>query len=114
MKAGASFYDHRSAFDDETASNEILSGRQHPNITKYFGTFSTDGLVSDLGMVLEYADGGSLESYRDRQGPLRKGKDLWLLCDCAEALKYLGEHNIVHLDIKPANFLIDKKKTRVC
>lgn len=58
--------------------------------------------------VMEYVDGGSLKDKVEIEGPLSEAKALTYICQVGEALSYLHSNNILHLDVKPANILLDK------
>ena len=53
-------------------------------------------------MVMDLVEGVPLDTYCE-QHP----EDIWLLLlEIAEALEFIHEHNLLHLDIKPANILV--------
>ena len=58
-------------------------------------------------IVMDYIDGGSLKS-RIAKGPLPVGEAVALIAGLAEALGNAHRKRIFHLDLKPANILLDK------
>ncbi|GFR42775.1 hypothetical protein Agub_g3736 [Astrephomene gubernaculifera] len=97
----------------------ILSKIHHPNILMFLGTCSEQGIL-----VYELMPGGSLESRLtshsrqllvstvpgSRTGTMLGWKDrVRIICQVACALDFLHTSNppIVHMDLKPANILLD-------
>ena len=63
--------------------------------------------------VMEYVDGGSLKDKVEIEGPLSEAEALTYICQVGEALSYLHSNNILHLDVKPANILLDKSNRAI-
>jgi serine/threonine protein kinase len=85
----------------------------HPNILQLFGTtdyhnkFVQSSAWSELCLVTEYADLGSLESYLStHSGKLEWGFKCRLINDIAEGLQAIHSCDIVHNDIKCGNVLL--------
>lgn len=59
-------------------------------------------------MVMPYCADGSLEVWRRTQSerPLSPQLVAYLVEQAAEALQYAHEHEVIHLDVKPSNFLL--------
>jgi serine/threonine protein kinase len=58
-------------------------------------------------LVMPYLKGGTLHQLLRRRGPLPPEEiDTYLAHICA-GLRYAHEHNVIHLDLKPANLLFD-------
>lgn len=57
--------------------------------------------------VMEYVNHGSLKDIVERKGALVESKAIKYINQIADALSYLHSRNILHLDIKPSNVLID-------
>ena len=80
----------------------LLSKLCHPGIISQFGLTSTE---KQVGLLLELGD-LSLWKY------LLEDKDLhlptrWILVgQLADAMKYVHQHRVVHLDLKPANVIL--------
>lgn len=58
--------------------------------------------------VMEYVNGGSLKDKVDCEGPLKEADAINFIAQVGDALSYLHSNNILHLDVKPANILLDK------
>ena len=59
-------------------------------------------------LFLELCQNGSLMDYIERHGPLRGQPLLGVCANLLQGLAYIHEHNFAHMDIKPANVLIDR------
>jgi eukaryotic-like serine/threonine-protein kinase len=99
MQTGAGMTSAR--FDVE---REILAGLEHPSIARLY-----DGGVSDSGrpfMAMEYVEGSDLLTWcRERRANLQQRLAQFLpVCD---AVAYAHAQLVVHLDIKPANILVN-------
>ncbi len=94
--------DGRRRFDRERAMMGQLS--DHPNvITPYrFGTTPTGAVF----LVMEFAEGGSLQDVVDANGPLAPAEAIDRLLPVVDALGHAHGHGILHRDIKPANILL--------
>ncbi|HEY6341252.1 MAG TPA: protein kinase [Bryobacteraceae bacterium] len=92
----------RERFRREARSAGALS---HPNIVTIH-EFSDSG--DPMFIAMEFIDGHTLGEYISRSGLLPVEFALEVLHSAADALDYAHSHHIVHRDVKPANFLIDK------
>ncbi|KAF8561584.1 hypothetical protein P879_09167 [Paragonimus westermani] len=70
-------------------------------------------LSSMVILVMEYCNGGSLDSYisKNEQLPLDPAKLRYIFKQITDAMCFLIEHKIVHRDLKPANILIRHNHT---
>lgn len=59
-------------------------------------------------LVMEFVDGESLAHRLARQKWLSQGEILRIGCEVAEGLAVAHRRGLIHLDIKPANILLDK------
>ncbi|CAB4405754.1 unnamed protein product [Rhizophagus irregularis] len=77
----------------------------NPNIIRFFGITK---LKDELSLVLEYADGGTLEKYlRDNATTLIKWEtQLKFANETAAAISWLHHNKIIHGDLHPKNILI--------
>jgi serine/threonine protein kinase len=57
---------------------------------------------------MEYMDAGTLDGIFRANGPFSETSLAHIAYQVLNGLKYLHEHNIVHLDIKPSNLLVSK------
>lgn len=82
---------------------------EHPNILPLydFGEETRAGLAITY-MVMPYCADGSLEAWQRRQDrPQLSSQQVAALVEqAAEALQYAHDHQIIHLDVKPSNFLL--------
>jgi serine/threonine-protein kinase len=74
----------------------------HPNIIRCYAVGESHGFHY---LALEYAGGGSVESWQQRVGRFELADALSVVLGCARGLQYAHEHQLVHRDIKPANLL---------
>ena len=56
---------------------------------------------------MEYMGNGSLAEYLKRNGAVRESEALHYIYQLADALKFIHQHQMNHLDIKPGNVLLD-------
>lgn len=93
----------------------ILSGLSHPGIVGFLGARKISGAIPVIGsgslpagsffLILEKIDGASLEKIVGREGPPSMERGLLLFVRICEALAYLHERNVFHLDLNPSNIL---------
>lgn len=90
------------AFLTETA----LAGKlQHPHIVAIHDAVS-DGAENYI--VMEYADGGTLEQHCRHDGLLATDRLVELMFMAGLALNHAYQQGVIHCDIKPANLLLCK------
>lgn len=83
----------------------ILSDVHHPYIVNVLEVFEENNTAY---IAMEYLSGRSLKQLMDRQGKLSEERTLKYIYQIGTALQFVHEKNILHLDIKPSNILIDK------
>src|SRR5258708_3413850 len=104
--------------DDEKSTNSArlferearaIAALDHPNILPLydFGEETSDDR-SITYMVMPYCADGSLETWLHQRGEdlLPAPRVATLIEQAAEGLQYAHEHKVIHLDVKPPNFLI--------
>lgn len=84
---------------------KILSDVTHPYIVNVLEVFEENNTAY---IVMEYITGCSLKFMLERKGILPENKLLKYTRQIGEALQFVHSNNILHLDIKPSNILIDK------
>ncbi|XP_028316644.1 triple functional domain protein-like isoform X3 [Gouania willdenowi] len=89
--------------DRVTQELNLLQRLQHPHIVSLIDTYETP---SSYVVVLEMADQGRLLDYIVSWGNLTEEKVACYLRHVLEALHYLHNCRIVHLDVKPENLLV--------
>jgi CheY-like chemotaxis protein len=98
--------------DDEVATEALRAEARlsmslaHPNIIRLHN-IEISGRARFL--VMEYVDGPSLADIIDKKGKLPLDQALPLVRDACAALDYAHSEGVVHLDIKPANFILTRK-----
>ncbi|GHV49701.1 hypothetical protein FACS1894181_09250 [Bacteroidia bacterium] len=84
----------------------ILSEVNHPNIVNVLDVFEENNTAY---IAMEYIEGHSLKYILGRDGILPEQKVLRYISQVSNALQFVHGKNILHLDIKPSNILIDKR-----
>ncbi len=82
----------------------VLASLNHPNLAK---VFDFDFLENRPYLVMEFVSGLNLSQYRKQRNP-STGQWIPIVRKIAEALDYVHQQGVVHLDIKPQNILIDQ------
>ena len=82
-----------------------VAALRHPNIVPIF-YIGQEGNVVFFSMA--YIDGETFEDYIESKRWFNEERAKWFLSHAVAALHWAHKANIVHLDIKPANFLIDR------
>ena len=81
----------------------LLGKLNHPHIVKIFDVVQ-DG--DDHYVVMEYVDGGTMETHCTRGSLLGYESVVDTIFKCGKALEYMNVLGLVHRDIKPANILV--------
>jgi response regulator RpfG family c-di-GMP phosphodiesterase len=87
----------------------LLADLQHENIVKAIDageTSPTPNLPALVYMVMEVVEGGDLERYVIRNGPLAVAQACHLIRQVASGLQAAHDRHLVHRDIKPSNILL--------
>ena len=87
-----------------------IASFSHNNIIKIYDVFEENNTAY---YVMEYLDCGSLSDYLSDRGRLSEKESLTFIRQIADALSYIHEHRVNHLDIKPGNILLDKKQNAI-
>lgn len=82
----------------------ILSEVHHPHIVNVLEVFEENGTAY---IAMEYISGCSLKYRMEHEGVLPEALVLKYVGQIGEALQFVHEKSILHLDIKPSNILID-------
>ena len=99
--------------EKDNSLNEIrlLASINHKNIIAYKESFYEEQ-TNTLNLILEYADGGDLQSKISAHKNLKKyfnEKIIWsLFIQMLQGIKALHDKNIVHRDLKSANIFLMK------
>ena len=81
---------------------------QHNNVV---GTYDVDCLGKLHFLVAEYVDGSNLEHVVGLTGPMEVARAANYISQAAEGLQHAHEMGMVHRDVKPSNFLLDRSGT---
>ena len=82
----------------------------HPNIVRILDIFEENGTAY---YVMDYIEGESLGEMVKRCGAIAEATATRYILKAAEALEYIHKQNMNHLDIKPANIMINGKDESV-
>ena len=77
----------------------------HPNIVKVNDLFQENGTAY---YVMEFIDGENLAEHLNSSGPFSETETMQIGLQVLTALDVVHKANIWHLDIKPANIMVDK------
>lgn len=96
----AEFKNGLTDFVDEA---KALARFDHPNIVKVYNFFEDNGTAY---MVMQYADGQSLDELLKAGGPLAEEKIMTFLLLLLDGLSDVHNAGLLHRDIKPSNIYI--------
>ena len=82
----------------------------HPHIVRIHDIFEENGTAY---YVMEYAENGSLAEKLRKDGYLSEPVATRYILQVAEALNYLHQQRMNHLDVKPANIMLNEKDETV-
>ncbi|MDR0537670.1 MAG: protein kinase [Tannerellaceae bacterium] len=82
----------------------ILSEVRHPNIVNVLDVFEENNTAY---IAMEFIDGHSLKFTVEKEGAMTLEQAMKYVRQICEALHFIHAKNILHLDIKPSNILID-------
>ena len=82
----------------------------HPNIVRILDIFEENGTAY---YVMDYIEGESLGEMVKRCGAIAEATATRYILKAAEALEYIHKQNMNHLNIKPANIMINGKDESV-
>lgn len=84
----------------------LLSRLDHEHLVKARGVVQLGGAFDGgLGLVMDYAPGGSLGQLLSSRGRLSVGETVTILTPLAQALAYLHHQGMTHSDVSPGNVL---------
>jgi serine/threonine protein kinase len=92
----------RHRFEREAETMKALS---HPNIIRVFDAGS-EGETAWL--VMEYAEGGSIIDWVERNGPMPPRLAVTVVLELCAGIQYAHQEGVIHRDIKPQNVLVDR------
>ena len=80
-----------------------MSKMNHPNIVKVSDIFEANNTCY---YVMEYCEGGSLDELIKRKGCLGEAESMIYIRQITNALKYMHDNKMLHLDLKPGNVVL--------
>lgn len=83
---------------------QMIAGLDNPHIIKIHDIFEENGTAY---YVMPFLDGGSLADKVKENGPLPEQEAIGYIKQIGNALDYLHKQNILHLDVKPSNVLLN-------
>ncbi|KAL6265553.1 hypothetical protein P5V15_002348 [Pogonomyrmex californicus] len=96
----------KSAIDNLVTEIKLLNVLKHEHIVEMKDFFWDEGHIY---IVMEYCDGGDLSSFIKKKHKLPESTCRRFLQQLALALKYLRDHNVCHMDLKPQNLLLMRR-----
>jgi serine/threonine-protein kinase len=84
----------------------ILSEVRHPNIVNVLDVFEENNTAY---IAMEYIGGHSLRYIVEKEGILPEDRARRYIMQICDALRFIHNKNILHLDIKPSNILVDSR-----
>ena len=84
----------------------LIASFDNGNIIKIFDVFEENGTAY---YVMEYLEGKSLKAMVEEGGALAESTALKYIRQVADALREIHSHNLLHLDVKPANIMLNRK-----
>ena len=95
----------RKRFNEGIRHRQTLS--PHPNIQNSFGTGSCFFRPYE---IIEYVDGMTLRSMMTLNDYRFKENVNLIIRQIAQGLSWVHEHHLMHLDVKPENFLVQRNR----
>ena len=84
----------------------MIASFDNGNIIKIFDIFEENGTAY---YVMEYLEGKSLKAMVEGGGALAESIAVKYIRQVADALREIHSHNLLHLDVKPANIMLNRK-----
>ena len=84
----------------------LIASFDNGNIIKIFDVFEENGTAY---YVMEYLEGKSLKAMVEEGGALAESTALKYIRQVADALREIHSNNFLHLDVKPANIMLNRK-----
>jgi hypothetical protein len=85
---------------------DVAASLLHPNIVSIYRRGETEN--GELWIAMQFVDGTDAEDAL-RAGTMTPERAVFIVGEVAKALDHAHRHNIVHRDVKPANFLLSSE-----
>ncbi|EAR86906.1 Serine/Threonine kinase domain protein (macronuclear) [Tetrahymena thermophila SB210] len=97
---------------DNLFAQEIQLQRQlkSPYIIQLYKVYSVDNYYM---LMMEYCEGGDLEKYLQKNGPIPEQKAIGFLMQVLAGLREIHSHSIIHRDLKPQNIFIKGNQLKI-
>lgn len=95
------FSNYRVKFRKEAQN---LATLHHPHIVQVTDVFDENNTSY---YVMQYIDGMSLNDYIEKKGRLPEAEAIQMAAQIAQALEYMHQRHMLHLDLKPGNVMLD-------
>lgn len=82
----------------------LIAGMDNNHIVRIYDIFEENGTAY---YIMENIDGGSVDGLV-KGGALEERRALAIIREVADALQYIHQQNVLHLDVKPSNLLFRK------
>ncbi len=92
--------DFRARFIREA---DVASALDHPNIVSVYNRGQTEG--GELWIAMQFVDGTNADAEL-REGTMTPQRAVHIIAEVGKAIDYAHSRNVVHRDVKPANFLL--------
>lgn len=88
---------------------EVLQKLSHDHIVKLYEHYESP---IEIVLILELVTGGELFHYLVERDRVTEEESTWFVRQMLEALKYMHQLQVVHLDLKPENIVLCSRKER--
>lgn len=88
---------------------QLIASLSHPGIVRVSDIFEANGTAY---YVMDYVEGENLNDRVGRLGRLSEAEALACIRQVGDALRYVHARHMLHLDVKPANILLDRESGR--
>ncbi|WP_102144047.1 serine/threonine-protein kinase PknH/PknJ [Mycobacterium hubeiense] len=95
--------DFRARFMREA---DVAASLVHPNIVEIYSRGETDD--GQLWITMQYVEGTDADDAL-RAGAISPARAVFIVAEVAKALDYAHQQNVIHRDVKPANFLLSSE-----
>lgn len=95
------------ALYESVQAEKLVLPLRHPNIVRSLAVLERENL-QDVWILMEFAGHRTLQTIIDDDRELLESGRRWnFVRDISRALKFVHENCLVHLDLKPANVIVD-------